>query len=350
MNDANLPSWSHSSPISPSNPISPNVMYRWLRKLFMADGLGLKLFLAATLVGTNFAFMLGILRLLTEAHLRQVDVTDHYALVRYAYQLSGQVHYDLLGMIIAFYLLVYATTILLYPVLRLHQKALKRQALDNMRARGETLIMLGSLIAKRDSDTSVHNYRVTLYAIHLAGTLRIPEAEMHDLVVGAFLHDIGKIAIPDKILLKPGPLDEEETTIMRTHVAQGLDILRHNVFLRGAEAIVEGHHEHYLGTGYPNGLAGKAIPPIARLFSIADVFDALTSGRPYKQPYSLEESLRLMTEESGKAFDPEYLQSFLSLAPKLYQSYVAAPEEFLASELKNLAGPILVSRWTRDQL
>lgn len=343
MNDTGLTPWSHASP-SVSHRIE-RASDRWWRKQFLGEGLGIKMFLGATLVGGGFAFFLILLRLLTDAHLQHIDVTDRYALIRYAYQLSEQVHYDLLGMIVASYLLVYVATALLYPFLRLQQKALKNLALDNMKARGETLIVLGSTIAKRDSDTSAHNYRVTLYAIHLAKALGIPETAMFDLLTGAFLHDIGKIAIPDRILLKPGPLDEEETRIMRTHVAQGLDILRHSVFLSGAGAVVGGHHEHYLGTGYPNRLNGKEIPSIARMFTIADVFDALTSKRPYKQPFSLWESLRIMVEESGKTFDPEYLNVFLPLAPDLYRRYADAPEESLVRELVKLVRPILVRQF-----
>jgi HD-GYP domain-containing protein (c-di-GMP phosphodiesterase class II) len=315
------------------------------RMLFPGAGLESKLFLGATVVGTGFASLLSLLRLLTSAHMQHVDMSDRFALVRFAYQLSEQAHDDLLGIIVVTYLIVFATTLLLYPFLRLQQNALKRLAQDNMRARVETLIVLGNTIAKRDSDTSVHNYRVTLYAIHLARALRIPEAAMPDLIVGAFLHDVGKIAIPDKILLKPGALDEEETRIMRTHVAQGLDILRNSVFLRVAGAVVGGHHERYLGTGYPNQLAGKAIPSIVRVFSIADVFDALTSRRPYKPPFSLDESLRLMAEESGKAFDPEYLDAFLLLAPDLHRIYAVAPEEFLVGELGKLVLPIVVRQY-----
>jgi HD-GYP domain-containing protein (c-di-GMP phosphodiesterase class II) len=283
---------------------------RWLRELFLGNRLEIKLFFGATVVGTGFALLLSALQLLTNAHLQHVDMTDRYALMRYAYTLSDQVHYDLLGMIFASFLIVYTITALLYPFVRLQQKTLRNLALDNMRARTESLITLGSTIAKRDSDTSTHNYRVTLYAIHLAEMLYIPKAAIPDLIIGAFLHDIGKIAIPDKILLKPGPLNEEEFRIMRTHVVQGLDIIHHSSFLRGAEIIVGGHHERYDGTGYPRGLSGKDIPPIARLFTIVDVFDALTSKRPYKPALPLDESLRLMAEESGKAFEPEYLQQF----------------------------------------
>lgn len=315
------------------------------RKLFPDAGLETKLLLGATVVGSSFAFLLSLLRLLTDAHMQHFDLSDRIAFIRFAYQLNEQAHNDLLGIIIVAYLLVFVTSLLLYPFLLRQQNALKQLALDNMRARLETLIIMGNTIAKRDSDTSEHNYRVTLYAIHLAKVLQIPEETMPDLIVGAFLHDIGKIAIPDKILLKPSPLDEEETRIMRTHVMQGLDILHHSSFLGVAGAIVGGHHERYCGNGYPGQLAGDAIPSIVRIFSIVDVFDALTSKRPYKQPFSQEVSLRLMAEESGRAFDPEYLKVFLLLAPELYRTYALVPEEVLFSALRKLALPIVVRQY-----
>lgn len=320
---------------------------RWRRKLFLGDGLAIKLFFGATIVGSGFALLFSVLRLLTDAHLQHVDVTDRYALVRYAYTLSEQVHYDLLGMIVAFFLLVYTTTALLYPFIRRQQNTVRNLALDNIRAWTESLIMLGSSIAKRDSDTSIHNYRVTLYVIHLAEILYLPKAEIPDLIIGAFLHDLGKIAIPDKILLKPGPLNEEEFRIMQTHVEQGLDIIHHSSFLRRAKIVMGGHHEHYDGTGYPRGLAGKDIPPVARLFTIVDVFDALTSKRPYKPALPLDESLRLMVAESGKTFDPEYLHAFLQVAPTLYEIYAIASEKKLSRELKKFSLPYLSRQFSK---
>lgn len=345
MSDADLTSRSLGTL---PNPIAITVNNdRWWGKLFVVEGLKIKLFLGATLVGSAFSFFLCVLRLLTDAHLQQIDVTNRYALARYAYTLSEQVHFDLLEMIVVSYALVYTTTLLLYPFVLLQQNVLKNQALDNMRARAETLIMLGNTIAKRDSDTSAHNYRVTLYAIHLASALALSDTDLLDLIAGAFLHDIGKIAIPDKILLKPGPLNEEEAKIMQTHVTQGLDILQHNFFLHGACAVVGSHHEHYIGTGYPNGLVGLSIPPTARLFSIVDVFDALTSRRPYKPPFSLDKSLKLMAEESGRAFDPAYLHTFMQLAPELYRMYATASEEFLYRELAKLVRPIFIGQFNR---
>jgi len=302
----------------------------------MRYGLKLKLFTGATLVGTCFALLLSMLRLFTDAHSQHVNLHSNISLLRYAYQLPWQVHHDLLGIIFISYLLVYVTTALLYPFLFVQHRALQRLVVRNISARRETLIVLGNMIAKRDSDTGKHNYRVTLYAIHLAKALRIPETLMHDLIVGSFLHDIGKIAISDRILFKPGSLDEMETKIMRTHVTHGLDIIRHCSFLREAQVVVGGHHERYDGTGYPKQLVGALIPIIARIFTIADVFDAITSRRPYKPAFSLDKSIRLMALDSGKAFDPEYLKVFLTLAPALHENYATAPEELLARELGKL--------------
>ena len=114
------------------------------------------------------------------------------------------------------------------------------------------------------------------------------------LIKGAFLHDVGKIGIRDNILLKPGRLDEEEFEEMKRHVNHGLDIISKSAWLNEASAVVGSHHEKYEGNGYPAGLKGEAIPVLARIFAIADVFDALTSHRPYKKPLSYEETIDIL--------------------------------------------------------
>jgi HD-GYP domain-containing protein (c-di-GMP phosphodiesterase class II) len=143
---------------------------------------------------------------------------------------------------------------------------------------------LGRAIAKRDSDTGAHNYRVAWIAARIAERLGLSGSAMQALIAGSFLHDVGKIGIPDAILLKPGRLDEQEMDTMRTHVAQGEEIVTGMGWLDGAQAVVAAHHEKWNGSGYPRGLAGEAIPLAARIFAVADVFDALCSKRPYKEP------------------------------------------------------------------
>lgn len=234
---------------------------------------------------------------------------------------------------------VLATALLLYPVIRLQQKSLVALNQDLLTANAQTLEMLGSAIAKRDSDTNAHNFRVVIYAVNLAQAVDMPPSEIHELIKGSFLHDIGKIAIPDRILLKPGKLDEAEFAIMKTHVNHGVDIVRHSTWLAEAKKVVHSHHEKYNGSGYPNGLQGEDIPLSARIFAIADVFDALTSTRPYKQAFSLEKALNIMKEGSGSHFDPVLLAAFEKLVSDLHLRFAGREDETVENAARNLAAP-----------
>jgi HD-GYP domain-containing protein (c-di-GMP phosphodiesterase class II) len=150
---------------------------------------------------------------------------------------------------------------------------------------------------------------------------------MQSLIAGSFLHDVGKIGIPDAILLKPGKLDEAEFKIMRTHVAQGEEIVTGMGWLDGANAIVAAHHEKWNGSGYPRGLQGEEIPLAARIFAVADVFDALCSKRPYKQPLSLEAAMAILEKDTGSHFDPAVMAVFRTMASAMYQQLEGASEE-----------------------
>ncbi|MGE5547017.1 MAG: HD-GYP domain-containing protein [Solirubrobacterales bacterium] len=231
---------------------------------------------------------------------------------------------------------VLAATALLYPLIAsLHGDLLARsQAL--LDANIGTLEVLGNAIAKRDSDTGSHNYRVTLYAVRLAEALGLPASVIQTLIKGAFLHDVGKIAIPDAILLKPGRLDEEEFGVMKTHVAHGLDIVADFGWLSDAAEVVGGHHEKYDGSGYLSGKAGEEIPISARVFAVADVFDALTSQRPYKKPLPLAEALAIMTRERGRHFDPAVLDAFVAIAPDLHAEVCCG--DALKAEMRAVVG------------
>jgi putative nucleotidyltransferase with HDIG domain len=198
----------------------------------------------------------------------------------------------------------------------------------------EMLEVLGSAIAKRDSDTSVHNYRVTLLALAMAEAHGLNRAQLQALVKGSFLHDVGKIAISDNILLKPGRLDAAEFETMKTHVLHGADIVRRYAWLGDALDIVRHHHERIDGRGYPDGLSGDRIPVSARIFAIADVFDALTSVRPYKKALSFDDALQTMTADRGSHFDPELFDQFAGLAPDLYARVSGASTEELVEELR----------------
>lgn len=231
---------------------------------------------------------------------------------------------------------VLAATVLLYPLMLAMLRrygALSRRLLD---ANLSLMHSLGNAIAKRDSDTDAHNYRVTCYAVSLAETLGLPDKTISELVVGAFLHDVGKIGIPDQILLKPGKLTADEFAIMQTHTLLGVEIVAGNPWLAAAAQTIRHHHEHYDGTGYPDRLSGEEIPLTARIFALVDVFDALTSVRPYKSAFSLAETLAIMEKEAGKHFDPEIHAYFMQLAPTFYEKNQTGCHSEWALELKNV--------------
>lgn len=177
---------------------------------------------------------------------------------------------------------------------------------------------LGGAVAVRDTGTSEHNLRVTLYSAHLGIAVGLNAEEMQALLKGSFLHDIGKIGIADDILLNPGKLTPAESAVMQSHTTLGCNIISDVRWLEDARAVVRHHHEHFDGSGYPDGLAGDAIPLAARIFGIADVFDALTSRRMYKDPISYESAKAMMSAERGKHFDPALLDQFWTIAPDLY--------------------------------
>ena len=232
---------------------------------------------------------------------------------------------------------VLATTILLYPVIISLNRDVLRFSREVLKGSLEMASVLGAAIAKRDSDTGDHNFRVTLYAIGLGQKIRLPAIQMRQLILGAFLHDVGKIGISDNILLKPGKLTVDEFAVMRTHVALGVDIIHRSDWLQGARDVIEGHHEKFDGSGYLRGLKGEQIPLAARIFAIVDVFDALTSRRPYKAPMSLEQTLAIIEKDAGTHFDPQLVGQFIGIAPALYVQIGQASENELELALREQA-------------
>jgi HD-GYP domain-containing protein (c-di-GMP phosphodiesterase class II) len=231
---------------------------------------------------------------------------------------------------------VLATAVVLYPVvLRLMRRVttLSSSLLD---ANLEIIKVLGGAIAKRDADTDAHNYRVTIYAVRLAEAVGLDDQEIQALIKGAFLHDVGKIGIQDHILLKPGRLTPEEFEEMKTHVEHGLEIVSRASWLADAAAVVGNHHEKVAGDGYPNGLAGESIPVAARIFAIADVFDALTSRRPYKQPLSYDEAMDILAQGRGSHFDARLLDAFEKIAPVLHAQFVGGDDVDAKRALKQI--------------
>ncbi len=224
-------------------------------------------------------------------------------------------------------LVVLLTTALLYPVIITLTNKLSDFSVKLLDANIETLNTLGSTIALRDSDTNSHNYRVTIYSVHIAKAIGLPNRTIQTLIKGAFLHDVGKIGIEDRILLKPGRLDEEEFKIMRKHVDHGETIVERSDWLNDALEIVGYHHEKVNGEGYPRKLSGDEIPVTARIFAIADVFDALASKRPYKDPLSFDDSINILEEGRGSHFDPTLIDAFKKIAKPLYDSFADKDEE-----------------------
>ena len=196
-----------------------------------------------------------------------------------------------------------------------------------------TLDALGRALAKRDGDTEEHSMRVTLLAVRLAEDIGVDRHGIQSLIKGAALHDVGKIAIRDEILLKPGKLTDEEYEVMKSHVAHGIDIVTRSSWLEPAGAVVENHHERFGGGGYLRGLEGTEIPLAARIFSIVDVFDAMASVRPYKEAIGFDRTMESMREERGTQFDPDLLDAFERIAPELYRRYYRGSGEALEAEL-----------------
>ncbi len=213
------------------------------------------------------------------------------------------------------------TTLCLYPIILSLNRNVVRRSRELLAGNIELMEVIGSAIAKRDSATSMHNYRVATYAVRLAEAVGLGHDETRDLIAGAFLHDVGKIGISDNILLKPGELDPQESEIMKTHVSLGVDILKKSNWLLKARAVVEHHHEKFDGTGYNKGLAGNDIPLIARIFAVVDVFDALTSKRPYKDAHSFAEAMATIARGSGSYFDPRLAKAFIDIAEPLYREF-----------------------------
>lgn len=176
------------------------------------------------------------------------------------------------------------------------------------------LLALGLALELRDFETAGHTRRVVAMAQALGHEVGLAPQDLEALRQGAYLHDIGKLAVPDPILLKGGRLDEHEWAIMRAHAQIGYDFTSHIPTLRPlARLVVRHHHERWDGRGYPDGLAGEAIPLAARVFSVVDVYDALTNERPYKRAWTPAEAVRELREQAGKQFDPEIVATFLRL-------------------------------------
>jgi len=195
-----------------------------------------------------------------------------------------------------------------------------RQAMTDLeRSYDITLEALGDALDLKDAETEGHSKRVTAFTIAIARAMGLSGDRIRIIARGAFLHDIGKMAIPDAILRKPGVLTPEETAIMREHCFRGYQMLRKIPFLAEASEIVYAHQEKFDGTGYPRGLRGEEIPLGARIFSIADTLDAITSDRPYRAAQTIGAAREEIIRWSGRQFDPAVVNIFLQMPDTIWE-------------------------------
>ena len=193
------------------------------------------------------------------------------------------------------------------------QRELRQKAVDLEQSYSDIISALAAAVDARDSQTEMHSERVARLALRLGEYVGLDESGRRGLRIGAQLHDIGKIGIPDAILRKPGPLSTEEWQAMRRHPVIGFEMIRNVASLGEALPVVRCHHERWDGAGFPDGLAGENIPLAARVFAIVDTFDAITSDRPYRQGATVADALAVIEEEAGRQFDPILAIGFVAM-------------------------------------
>jgi putative nucleotidyltransferase with HDIG domain len=203
-------------------------------------------------------------------------------------------------------------------VVRARTELLHHAMLDLERSYDITLEALGDALDLKDSETEGHSKRVTAYTIALSRAMGLSSEQVKVIARGAFLHDIGKMAIPDAILRKPAKLSGGEQTVMREHCERGYNIVRKIPFLAEAAEIVYSHQEFYNGTGYPRGLRGEQIPLGARIFALADTLDAITSDRPYREARTFDIARQEILRCSGSQFDPALVEVFVKIPNELW--------------------------------
>ena len=184
----------------------------------------------------------------------------------------------------------------------------------------DTLRALGAAIDLRDSETAGHSQRVCRYSLEIARAMSWSDQQLGSLARGAYLHDIGKLGVPDDILLKPGPLTADERTLMQQHVQIGFELVKGIPFLVDAAEIILTHHERHDGSGYPRGLKAEEIPPGARIFAVADSFDAITSDRPYRRASPFDAGRETIRREADRLFHPEIVSVFSSIPAETWST------------------------------
>ncbi len=222
----------------------------------------------------------------------------------------------------------------------------------------EVIFRLSRAAEYRDEHTGAHIQRMARYSEVIARRLGLNEEAVESILYAAPLHDIGKIGIPDEILLKPGPLNEQEWEIMKKHTEIGAEILHGTPsgFVRVGETVALYHHERWDGTGYPRGLRGNQIPLAARIVAVADVFDALTSDRPYRKALSLKEAFQIIEEGTGSHFDPRVARTFLEAKEEILAIKEALPDtgssklyQLIRSLRSEEGRPVSVAAWIKSE-
>ncbi len=185
----------------------------------------------------------------------------------------------------------------------------------------ETIYHLSRAAEQKDDDTHSHIQRISYYSAALAKSLGLSQKDIHKILYASPMHDVGKIGIPDMILLKPGRLTESEFNTMKTHTVLGKEILKdsESSLIQAAEIIAETHHEKWDGTGYPRGLSKDDIPLEGRIVAVADVYDALTSKRPYKEPFDHDVAFRMIDELKETHFDPHVTEAFFEIEDEIIE-------------------------------
>jgi len=197
------------------------------------------------------------------------------------------------------------------------EEMVEKKSAELVNAYDFTLEAMVAMLDAREKATGQHSVRVRDLSLILGRALNLPPSDLDDLARGTLLHDIGKISIPDAILLKPGKLTKEEWVLMKTHAQSGYDIIKSSKRLAPAAELILSHHEKFDGSGYPRGLTGKEICLGARIFSVIDAYDAMRSVRVYKDPVPAEEAVDEVIRCCGAHFDPEVVQVFLTCQPEL---------------------------------
>jgi putative two-component system response regulator len=199
----------------------------------------------------------------------------------------------------------------------------RRVARELRESQLEVIYRLSAAVETRDEETGLHTERISWFSRQLALAAGVGAAEADLIGRAAALHDVGKIAIPDHVLLKPGSLDPAEWEVMKTHTTAGAAVLAgsSSPFVQMAETIARTHHERWDGSGYPAGLVGEEIPLAGRICGLVDVFDALLSKRPYKEPWPIGDALTEIRRSSGSHFDPRLVEAFLGIAREVHDEW-----------------------------